>query len=186
MRSCSLVWLLLLPLLWQPVKAQSHMPANLDTALTYLGSLEVGHNRGKAVEKFLHYVGLPAGNPWCASFVSYDNGVSGTTRPGIRTGLATRFITPRSIPARWVREGRSTISPGTIVIWRHGDSHFGHAALVVSWHRGCGITIEGNTVEGDYPAARQGVWIRHRCINPGNHFRIVAFTKVAFQKGKVQ
>jgi len=160
--------------------AQHHLPAHLDTALTYVGTVEQRHNAGPEVAKFLGSVGLPVGNPYCASFVSYDLDAAHAAIPTVRTPLATRFITARSIDARQVLRGSVPIPPGTIVIWRHGNSMFGHTGLVISWHDRSGMTVEANTTEGPYKAARQGIWIRRRTIQPGNHFRIVAFTYVHY------
>ncbi|HYW95025.1 MAG TPA: hypothetical protein VE870_05515, partial [Bacteroidales bacterium] len=151
--------LLLLPQA-KAAEAQHHLPAHLDTALTYVGTIEQGHNAGPEVSKFLSHVGLPVGNPYCASFVSYDLDAAHVTLPTVRTPLATRFITSRSVDARLVLRGAVSIPPGTIVIWRHGNSMFGHAGLVVSWHNQAGITVEANTTQGPYAGARQGIWIR--------------------------
>lgn len=182
MRYFSLLLLSCLLLLLPPAKvaAQHHLPAHLDTALTYVGTIEQGHNAGPEITKFLSHVGLPVGNPYCASFVSYDLDAAHVVIPTIRTPLATRFITSRSIDARQVLRGSVPIPPGTIVIWRHGNSMFGHAGLVISWHDGSGTTVEANTTEGPYAGARQGIWIRRRTIQPGNHFRIVDFTYVRY------
>lgn len=40
-----------------------------------------GSNAGKQVKKYLSYVGLPEGNPWCASFVCYILGQFGIDNP---------------------------------------------------------------------------------------------------------
>jgi hypothetical protein len=52
------------------------------TAETQLGVREEkGRNDGPEVRRYLAYVGLPEGNPWCAAFVSWVFGANGYTKP---------------------------------------------------------------------------------------------------------
>lgn len=155
-------------------------PAHLDTAVSYVGTREVGHNSGRIVAKFLRSVNLPKGNPWCAAFGSYDLTAAHVRRPRIRSGLATNFITKKSIPAKEVLRGLIKIKPGTIGIMRHGSSIHGHFYFVIRWNKASGITVEGNTRPTGMPDGPQGVWIKHRNIIPGNYFRTVDFTPVNY------
>jgi len=165
-----------------PAKAQDSIwPAHLDTAVSYVGTREQGHNSGQIVAKFLHSVNLPVGNPWCAAYGSYDLTAAHTLRPRIRSALATNFITKYSIPAKEVLRGIIKIKPGTIGIMRHGSSIHGHFYFVVRWHKATGITVEGNTRPPGMPNGPQGVWIKHRNIVPGNYFRTVDFTPVSYR-----
>jgi len=79
--------------------------------------------------------------------------------------------------------GQKRPEPGDIVVWRKGNTIFGHAGIVLEWNGACGKTIEANTSSGVYgsQADGDGVWIRERCIEPGNYFRIVSFTPVMYQ-----
>ena len=172
-----LLWLSL-PVSPQPdVFAQAH----LDTALVYVGTVEIGHNRGPEVERFQKSVGLPPGSPYCAAFVSYCLEKAGVTWPAVRTGLAQHFIRKESIRASHVLRGVA-VPMGSIVIWRKGNGWQGHAGFVVSWVFGCGETVEANTSPGTGGSQREGdgVWRRRRCIEPGNYFRIVSFTPVRY------
>jgi len=46
-----------------------------------IGIREKGANSGPAVEKYLSYVDLPKGNPWCAAFVCWALGEAGVRNP---------------------------------------------------------------------------------------------------------
>ena len=159
-------------------------PAHLDTALSYVGTRELGTNRGPAVERFLRSVGLGPGNAYCAAFVSYCLEAAGAVEPAVRSGLAYRFISrQRSIEAREVLRGVVEIVPGTILVWRKGKTTRGHTGFVVAWSGGAsGETVEANTGPGLYGNQRDGdgVWRRRRVIEPGNYFRITHFTLVRY------
>ncbi|MDT0632866.1 CHAP domain-containing protein [Rubrivirga litoralis] len=162
-------------------------PAHLDTALAYLGTVERGrNNRGPRVERFLGSVGLGPGNPWCAAYVSYVLDVAGVRAPldgrrrVIRSGLAARFITARSIRASEALRGTKKVPSGAVVVWRKGNGPYGHAGFAVTWDGASGETVEGNTSSGQAGSQRDGdgVWRRERRITPGSYFRIVSFTPV--------
>ncbi len=157
-------------------------PAHLDTALSYVGTRELGTNRGPAVERFLRGVGLRPGNPYCAAFVSYCLEAAGAVEPVVRSGLAYRFISrQRSIEARLVVRGVVEVVPGTVVVWRKGNTTQGHTGFVVAWSGASGETVEANTGPGPYGNQRdgEGVW-RRRMIQPGSYFRITHFTLVGY------
>lgn len=162
-------------------------PVHLDTALAYVGTVERGGaNRGARVERFLRSVGLGPGNPWCAAYVSYVLDAACVRAPldgrrrVIRSGLASRFITARSVRASEALRGVRQVPPGAVVIWRRGNGPFGHAGFAVSWNGASGETVEGNTSSGRAGSQRDGdgVWRRQRRITPGRYFRIVSFTPV--------
>lgn len=162
-------------------------PAHLDTALAYVGTVERGgNNRGARVERFLRSVGLGPGNPWCAAYVSYVLDAAGVRAPldgrrrMIRSGLAARFITARSIRASEALRGVKRVPPGAVVVWRKGNGPFGHAGFAVAWDGASGETVEGNTSPGRAGSQRDGdgVWRRQRRITPGRYLRIVSFTPV--------
>ena len=162
-------------------------PAHLDTALAYVGTVERGgNNRGPRVERFLRSVGLGPGNPWCAAYVSYVLNAAGVRAPldgrqrVIRSGLASRFITARSIRASEALRGVKPVPPGAVVVWRRGNGPYGHAGFAVTWDGASGETVEGNTSSGRAGSQRDGdgVWRRERRITPGRYFRIVSFTRV--------
>ena len=101
----------------------------------------------------------------------------------IRSGLAYRFISRQhSIEARLVLRGVVSARPGTVVVWRKGNTTFGHTGFVVQWSGPSGLAVEANTGPGPYGNQRdgEGVWRRRRRIEPGGYFRITHFTPVGY------
>lgn len=180
MRSISLVLLLLWAFVLPRADAQG-MPAYMDTALSYVGTTEQAPNQGPAIDRFLSDVHLQPGNPYCAAFVSYSLDAAGNVlSPTVRSGLATNFITARSIPSRLVLRGTVSIPTGAILIFRKGQTIHGHTGFVIVWAKSEGITVEANTSpdRSGNQSDGGGVWIRHRAIQPANYFRITDFTPV--------
>jgi len=161
-----------------------HKPEHLKLAISYEGTTELtGNNDGIEIEKFLSNVGLSKGNPYCAAFISYIlDETPNIKEPTIRTALASKFITKKSISANDVLLGKE-IPPGSIMIFQKGNTIFGHAALVESQESNSEFsTIEANTKPGPYGNQRDGdgIWFREREIQPANYFRITEFTLVAY------
>ncbi len=65
-----------------------------------IGVREKQANAGAEVERYLRYVNLPKGNPWCAAFVCWALGKAGVGNPG--TGWSPGLF------------------PGSRVIWEQG------------------------------------------------------------------
>lgn len=159
---------------------------HLELAESYVGTTELtGNNDGLEVEQFLRAVNLDKGNPYCAAFVSFILDETPNIRePDIRSGLASKFITEKSIDAKQVIRGVTDIPPGSIVVWRKGNTIFGHTGFVKQQTGPVEfVTIEANTKPGTYGNQRDGdgVWERERTIQPGNHFRITNFTLVQYR-----
>ena len=78
--------------------------------------------------------------------------------------------------------GQKVPKGGDLIIWRKGNTIFGHIGFVLTWDGACGTTIEANTSDGAYGSQSNGdgVYVRERCIQPGNYFRIVSFTPVTY------
>lgn len=107
-----------------------------------------GRNDGKRVEQYLHYVGLRAGNPWCAAFVCWALGKAGIRNP--RTGWSPLLMTAGK-PV-WRRERH--IDPQGAAPVRQGDvfglyisslKRVAHVGFVDSWQPPWVVTVEGNT-----------------------------------------
>jgi len=181
MRFIFSVFAFLLVLFFTQLNAQEH----LDTAKSYVNVTELtGQNDGPEVEKFLKFVDRKKGDSWCAAFVSYCLGVNNVLAPKANSGVAQRFITKRSVSAFRVLDGTVKIPPGTILVWKRGNTWQGHVGFVVDWNGKSGQTIEGNTSPGRKGSQRNGdgVYIRKRKIYPGNYFRITHFTFVEYAK----
>ena len=146
----------------------------------YVGVREVGKNTSPEIDRWLRSVNLRPGNPYCAAFVSYILDSAHVSYPKIRSGLARNFVTNRSIPASRVMIGIEQIPEGSIVVWRRGNTIFGHAGFVTSWQGASGTTIEANTSSGEQGSQSDGdgVYRRTRTIIPSAHFRITDFTVI--------
>lgn len=157
--------------------------AHLDTALMYSGVREVGNNDGYYVRKFLISVGLRAGNPYCAAFVSYCLNAVRSAFP-IRSGLARKFKTKKSISALDVMRGWKTAKAGSLVGWEKKNSISGHIGFVrKDWKGRSGKTLEANTPPGNTGDQRDagsngGVYPRDREIKAIGLFKITFFTEV--------
>lgn len=126
-------------------------------------------------------MGLPQGNPYCAAFVSYCLEVNQAAKPTVRSALARNFIRPGSLKAKDVMYGRKAAPAGSLIIWRKGNTLFGHAGFVLfDWRGATGMTIEGNTTAQPRSDV-EGVFIRKRTIYPANYFRITNFTLVSYE-----
>jgi len=175
-------WLLLLccSTALQSSSGNSNQGVNpvVQAADSHVGTVESGRNRGAMVESYLASVGLGPGYSWCAAFVRYVLDESGATYPTVRSAVATRYITRRSISAKHVAKGYEQPATGWLAIWRRYDTWRGHIGIVVSWDGRSGTTIEGNTSNSDHGSQRDGdgVWRRERSLTNYRAFRIVAFT----------
>lgn len=168
------LWLLLLCLFWQQQCWSDNRV--VEEATRWLWVRESGRNAGREVEMFQRSVGLGAGAPWCAAFVSYVLDAAKVAQPRVRSGLAQKFIVKGSVPAKQVAKGYRRVEPGWLVVWKRGDSYGGHVGIVERWNRNDGETIEGNVREGK----EEGVFRKRRAITDGQWFRITHFTKVGY------
>jgi hypothetical protein len=159
-------------------------PKHLVLARQYIGVTEVTNNSSPDIDMFLKYVKLPPGNPYCAAYASYCIGISGASEPKVRSGLARNFITKKSIPASKVLMGAVTIPVGSIVVWRRGNTLFGHVGFTSSeWLKEKGKVVEANTSSGQRGSQYdgEGIYERTRYIQPAAAFRITDFTLVTYE-----
>lgn len=166
MRYFCLLWLFLF---LQVSSASNHV----ERALTYENINE--SKNSKTIYEFQKFVGIGKNASWCAAFVSYV-----TDGKPIKTALAKRFITSKSIKAKEVLQGRVKIPRGAIIIWSKGTTWMGHVGIVLNWNKGSGQTIEGNTSASNKGDQRNGngVYKKNRKIEPYNYFRITHFTLI--------
>jgi hypothetical protein len=157
-------------------------PYHLEIALDQVGTTESGINGGAAVDRYLASVGLGTGYPYCAAFVSWAIDSADVCTPSVRSARAQAFITDRSINAKHVLRGSYEPSSGDILIFKKGNTIYGHVGFVIRWDEKHGHTVEANTSPGDTGRQRDGdgVWIRERSIQPLNYFRITHFTPVRY------
>lgn len=136
-------------------------------ALSQLGVREAGDNKGKAVVQYLAYTNLPAGNPWCAAFLSWVHGQCGHAQP--RTAWS-----PSLFP---VAKRVNQPQPADVLgIYFAGLGRIAHCGLVV-WVKNDWVnSVEGNTNqagsrEGD------GVYRKRR------HLKTIRYFSRWWQKG---
>jgi len=112
---------------------------------------ENGNNRGRWVKKYLAPVGLPEGNSWCASFVSWcylqacggnRSAMSFAYCPGARA-LLQEF---KDKGLGYSPNSGYEPKPGDIVVWwrEKFEGWLGHVGLVHQLKDGMLYTIEGN------------------------------------------
>ena len=163
-----------------PIYSQPHFAfrshKTYEIARGFIGTKEVGNNGGYWVQRFQKISNAPKGSPWCAAFVNFcldSAGVKGLPFTG--SGLARSFATKNKTIKASTFNGE--LPAGTIIVWRRGNTIFGHAGLVESWNGTKGTTIEGNTSSGAKGSQNDGdgVWRRRRAIDPSSFFRITDF-----------
>jgi len=179
MRLYFLPLLLLLAWPFQPLNAQ--LPRHLQIAYSFKGVKEAtGNNDGPIVEWIIKRQGGSKGSSYCAYFVGMCIDSAGAIFPK-PSGMAIGYKKSTSIKASDVLTGKK-VPVGSIVIFRKGDTIFGHTGFVKSWNKASGITIEGNTSNGNTGSQWNGggIYERRRSILPSNYFRITNFTEVKY------
>ena len=172
--------LLLLPAL---CSFSQELPQHMVIAESYVGVVEkTGKNDGAVIEYIIKKGGGHKGNPYCAFFVTHCIDSAKVKYPKVRTGLASNFILKRSIKAQDVLLGKYQPSYGDIVVWRRGNTIYGHVGFIRYWNGDVGHTIEANTSKGvrGSQSDGNGIWRRTRKIEPLNYFRITHFTPVEY------
>ena len=93
----------------EPLRSRQDIQSKVKQVYTsQVGVREKQPNSGPAVEKYLRYVNLPKGNPWCAAFVCWVLGQAGVDNP--RSGWTPDLF--RSNQVIWER-GAAGTDPGT-------------------------------------------------------------------------
>jgi hypothetical protein len=146
-----------------------------------IARLSIGQPPLDSISKWLGFVGLPDGNPFCAAAQCVWNEYAGVWHP--RSGLARHFITRsephRRIPASKVLRGEVVIPVGSIVVYERGNTIYGHVGAVTEdWTGPDGMYISANTSapgSGGSEFAGGGVWEKAASIRPGAAFRITTF-----------
>lgn len=161
-------------------EAQDTVP-HLDLAFSYLGASETTNNHGPEVRRFLNYVGLPEGHPWCAAFTSYILGHSGAALPSVRSARSRDFLTRDSVPVQHLIRTGENPPVGSIAVWKRGDGPFGHTDFVVESDIDQGtLRLIGGNVRPPSGEGLNGVWERNHTLNPLSYFRITDITPVKY------
>jgi hypothetical protein len=150
----------------------------LDVARSYVGVREQGTNRGREVEMFQRPIGGADGEPWCMSFAQFC-----IQKAGAETKVDPKVFRSEHCLTVWNKSPKSQQlskpEPGSLVIWRHGNSSSGHVGIVEKVHPdGTFTTIEGNTSSGSgINREGDGVYRRKRDMNGAGSMRVVGFLK---------
>jgi hypothetical protein len=150
-----------------PQQKSSIRQATVEAAQARIGIKEDGppyDNRGVEVDKYLAFVGLPPGNPWCLAFAEYCVGL-GLQSAGLTLAESTLVKTGYCpaladharqsgvlISAEDVAAGRAVVRPGDIMlVWETfanaADDDYHHSGVVEVPPPASGEfhSIEGNT-----------------------------------------
>jgi hypothetical protein len=109
-----------------------------------------GNNRGPFVKKYLQPAGLPEGNAWCASFVSwcFREAAGDVSRMPFKYSPGARALLKQFQGRGWSHgPGSGYIpEPGDLVFWWRVrmDGWQGHVGFVHQVKDGMLYTIEGN------------------------------------------
>lgn len=146
----------------------------VNIAKKYVGTIEIGKNRGILQDSVNKYVGNTLGSPYCMAFVMY---CIEQIKPNIykKTGLATAFKGKRLIKAIDVIYRKEKVKKGYVIIWQKGNGIFGHAGIASeNWQYISGETIQANIIKN----GKEGIWIKEAKIEPYNYFRIIRFWEI--------
>ena len=113
-----------------------------------IGIRENRENRGRRIEEYLRYVGLGAGNPWCAAFVSWAYGQIGIKR--IRTGWSPDLFKASDVIYTRTHSSKAPVqlSAGDVFgLWFPEKKRIAHVGFIDQVQGKWLITVEGNTNE---------------------------------------
>ncbi len=142
-----------------------------------LGTREAsGRNDGTRVEQYLHYVGLKAGSPWCASFVCWAYGQAGIPNP--RSGYCPNlFPAGKVIWTRKLKVGSGKFKVGgsqpasdipsagdVFGLYFSEKGRIAHVGFIDTWGDKYAVTCEGNTNEAGSREGN-GVYRKRRLIS---------------------
>lgn len=117
-----------------------------NTAKSQIGVRELtGRNDGVEVERYLSYVWLSKGQPWCAAFVSWVYGQNGFKKP--RSGGCVQLMEQgRTI---FIKDKYSQVPQygDVFFIYFQDKKRVAHTGIVDKWSEDFVTTIEGNTNE---------------------------------------
>ena len=155
--------------------------ASVNIALSYEGVHETeGHDRGPEIDMFLRSQGLPPGNAWCASFVSFC-----IMHAAKSLGIKPRFVYGGSVYKLWTRNPSLQLKApeeNCVFLLDHGLSkggqRIGHTGFVITPTDEYDLmtTMEGNT---DESGSRSGGHAMRRTRNVSEFAKGYGWLRIA-------
>lgn len=146
----------------------------IEEARKWIGVREIGgENRGPEVERFQKAVdGKAQGEPWCMAFVQFC--LMEITRGPIEIPVSEHCLTVWNRTP--IRQRLFRPVPGSIMIWRFGDTTAGHVGIVTRSEDDYVWTVEGNTGPGAGVVREgDGVYERVRLRQGSDAMRVVGW-----------
>lgn len=114
------------------------------TYTSQLGVRELtGNNDGIAVEKYLNYVWLKKGQPWCASYVSWSFGQNGIKKA--RSGGCVQLMEQGTTIYKSGVLRETPQKADVFFIYYAEKGRVAHTGFVDDWGEDFVTTVEGNT-----------------------------------------
>lgn len=130
--------------------AQQSYKLRDDIQKTYTSQIGIrelsGKNDGIQVEKYLNYVWLKKGQPWCAAFVSWVYGQNGIKKA--RSGGCVYLMEQGVViykSAKVVANRSSPMHGDVFFIWYANKNRVAHTGFIDKWTDDVVTTVEGNT-----------------------------------------
>ena len=157
----------------------------VEEAKRWIGIQEVGNNRGQIIDLMHRITKVPAGSPWCMSFVQFCISAVDRQSAAIFEGSAPSKIKNSAHVLTVWNEAPETLKSkrprtGDIAIWRQRGTSSGHTGIVIA------VPADGSTfesVEGNTsPSASvdregDGVFLKRRLINPTGSMELLGFLR---------
>jgi hypothetical protein len=147
-------------------------------AISQVGKVEQGNNRGSHIRAYLKLFGLPEGNPYCAAgqywcYYEASKELKLSLNELPRTALAYNVYRAA------VRRGRAyayVADRHDFIIWKSPHNTSGHIERVIrADSKGWVLTIGFNSGN----SGREGIWLKRRNIyHPLQHLRILGLVGV--------
>lgn len=147
-----------------------------------------GNNKGQIVQMFQKTIdGVASAEAWCMAFVQSvvrnSEKYFDVVMPDKIEESALKLFASEHCLTVWSKTDSKcrvkTPSPGSIVIWQHGNSSSGHTGIVldIDLKSKTMTTIEGNTGTEDDTVVREGdgVYKRKRSMVANGDMKVVGF-----------
>lgn len=142
---------------------------------------EGGDNSGRLIEAIQSTIGVPQREAWCMALVQ-------TCVAYVEKKLSLVCDLPASEHCLTVmmearKNKKNVMDPcvGDLIIWRMGDTYYGHVGLIVVDGDESVVTIEGNTSPGSEVARNgDGVFEKVRSLFGTSRMKVQGFVRVSF------